>query len=346
MPTCGALTAGPSDESHEAVTVVGVAAHIHAAAPKGRRYDTLMTPAERKNIRNGIWLCATHSVEIDRDEVRYSADVLRKMKCEHEAAIANELNAGRGTYFISDLIAIGPDIVGVGDLIGTSGSQWAVRILHFAKGDLRALITFSEKFDSIDPFDRFLIVNAVGEGRQFASAPSWKRTGTSIEISCIVKAQFPRVDAQKLGMTITTNPANDLFFENGNLATVSGLDSLPERIKGAISMLQGESIFYPKVGSLIKEYFDELEDSPWLLRWMKLEVARLSCIPYEDPGLKTSYTLLPSVISVDSVELLASDYDQNWKNIRLKLHVQGVGLWEHVVPVFVPKNEEAFAAIK
>ncbi len=35
---CPQPTAGPSDESPEAVTMIGKAAHIHAAALGGRRY--------------------------------------------------------------------------------------------------------------------------------------------------------------------------------------------------------------------------------------------------------------------------------------------------------------------
>jgi len=71
MRGCDVLTIGPSDESADAFTSIGVASHIHAAAPGGRRYDPDMTVEERRDIRNGIWLCASHSVEIDRDEARY-----------------------------------------------------------------------------------------------------------------------------------------------------------------------------------------------------------------------------------------------------------------------------------
>lgn len=79
-----------------------------------------------------------------------------------------------------DLIAIGPHIVGVGELLGTSGNDWSVRIDHFVEGDVRTLIGFSERFDTHDPFDRYLIVNALGGGRQLAEGPSWQRTGTPI----------------------------------------------------------------------------------------------------------------------------------------------------------------------
>jgi len=79
---CRQPTSGPSDESPEAVKMIGKAAHIHAAAPGrgARRYLASMTREERTHISNAIWLCATHADLIDRDEVTYTADVLRAMK--------------------------------------------------------------------------------------------------------------------------------------------------------------------------------------------------------------------------------------------------------------------------
>jgi hypothetical protein len=57
---CKASTVGPSDEASNVVTMIGVAAHIAAAAPGSgsRRYDHSMSPEQRGSIDNGIWLCA------------------------------------------------------------------------------------------------------------------------------------------------------------------------------------------------------------------------------------------------------------------------------------------------
>lgn len=70
---CQRLTSGPSDESPEAVSMTGKAAHIHAAAsgPGAKRYLASMTPQERSGISNGIWLCAFHADLIDKDEATY-----------------------------------------------------------------------------------------------------------------------------------------------------------------------------------------------------------------------------------------------------------------------------------
>jgi len=124
---------------------------------------------------------------------------------------------------------------------------------------------------------------------------------------------------------MATNAANDLSVKNGDIAMVSGLDSLPQRIKNALSMLQGESPFHPKAGSCLKEYFDAFEKSPWLQRWVKLEVVRMACIPYYDRVQQTVYPLVPSVLQVMEVEKISPERTTQWQDFKFKLDVQGLG---------------------
>lgn len=84
---CSRLTAGPSEESISSVNQTGVAAHICAAAPGGRRYDKNQTPAQRKSIENAIWLCSFHADLIDGDEVEYTIGRLNTIKTRHENRI-------------------------------------------------------------------------------------------------------------------------------------------------------------------------------------------------------------------------------------------------------------------
>lgn len=90
--TCGAGTAKDS------VLNIGVAAHICAAAPGGKRYDPEMTEKERKDIDNGIWLCQSCAKLIDSDEVQYTVEVLRDWKewARRRAAMELEFRAGDG----------------------------------------------------------------------------------------------------------------------------------------------------------------------------------------------------------------------------------------------------------
>lgn len=82
FPGCNATTIGPSDESDDATSSTGTAAHISAAAsgPGSRRYDPNITPTQRSSIENGIWCCRSHGTLIDTDEETYSVAMLKQWR--------------------------------------------------------------------------------------------------------------------------------------------------------------------------------------------------------------------------------------------------------------------------
>lgn len=82
-PGCACLTTGPNEEP-VASTSIGVAAHIKARSPGGPRYDPNQTPEERRSIENAIWLCQTHSREIDVDPGAYPVEVLHQWRAQRE----------------------------------------------------------------------------------------------------------------------------------------------------------------------------------------------------------------------------------------------------------------------
>jgi hypothetical protein len=88
---CRAVTVGPSAESTNSVSNVGVAAHITSAAPGGPRYDASLTSSTRSSITNGIWLCHTHAKLIDDDCAKWTASRLTDIKRRHEDYVASAL---------------------------------------------------------------------------------------------------------------------------------------------------------------------------------------------------------------------------------------------------------------
>jgi HEAT repeats/NACHT domain len=89
-PGCRKLTTGPHEEAHKSVNI-GVAAHITAAAPGGKRYDASLLSEARKSIENGMWLCQNCGKLIDSDEQKYSVDLLRSWKREAERQAQSEV---------------------------------------------------------------------------------------------------------------------------------------------------------------------------------------------------------------------------------------------------------------
>ncbi len=84
-PNCRQSTSGPADDLKKSVNI-GVAAHIAAASPGGKRYDISQTNKERSEIYNGIWLCQNCAKLIDSDETRYPVILLHKWKSISEEA--------------------------------------------------------------------------------------------------------------------------------------------------------------------------------------------------------------------------------------------------------------------
>lgn len=76
--TCLRPTIGPDGADDSAS--IGVAAHITAAAEGGPRYDPTLTPEERAEAENGIWLCQSCSRLVDVDIASHSIDQLREWK--------------------------------------------------------------------------------------------------------------------------------------------------------------------------------------------------------------------------------------------------------------------------
>jgi|WetSurMetagenome_2_1015567.scaffolds.fasta_scaffold161973_1 hypothetical protein len=100
-PSCNRITIGPDNANPIKSTKTGVVAHMCAAALGGARYDPSQTSDDRKDISNGIWLCATCSVLIDKNDGNaYPVDALRKWKDDHEKLIKSCLAGEKKLAFL------------------------------------------------------------------------------------------------------------------------------------------------------------------------------------------------------------------------------------------------------
>jgi hypothetical protein len=320
--------------------MTGEAAHIHAAAPGGKRYLESMTPGERSDITNAIWLCRTHATMIDRDEVTYSADELRTMKREHEAKCAEkQRNATIAGVSIPDLIAIGPDIVFVGEFLGVDNAEWSFHLQNFVDGDVHTLIEFVERYEQTAAIDRYVLVNFLGDGRALNGTPSMtkERAGGYI-VRCPVLPSAARIRAADLPKDFALSDNHDLTDKSGTVAMVSGLEALPQRIKTCLSHPKGESPFHRDFGTRFAEYCRLFSGSPWFEHFLKLEMIRQAAIPCIDTIMNRQYTPLQCVERVFGIEILANAPTKSWLPIRVDLDVKGVGRWQHELFVCIPQN--------
>lgn len=93
-PNCRRLTTGPQ-EGERGIVNLGVASHITAAASGGPRYCSSMTSEQRSDINNGIWLCCTCSYLIDKDENKYTVELLNSWKMEAETYASRKLTGDK-----------------------------------------------------------------------------------------------------------------------------------------------------------------------------------------------------------------------------------------------------------
>jgi len=93
-PECRQATSGPQADPTGSVNI-GVAAHISAASPGGARYEADLSPEQRSDSSNGVWLCQTCAKLIDNDPIRFSRVVLEGWKRAAERSAAVALTHGR-----------------------------------------------------------------------------------------------------------------------------------------------------------------------------------------------------------------------------------------------------------
>jgi hypothetical protein len=175
-----------------------------------------LTSEQRSDISNAIWLCATHADLIDRDEVTYTGDVLRAMKRSHEAkCAARQRNAGLPGGPTADLIAIGPDIVFVGEFLGVDGSTWTIHLQNFVEGDLHTLLRYIERYRQTAAVDRYILVNSLGDGGVLSDPPSMTTDRTAgYTVRCPVYQSADRIRATDLPTDFALSENHDLMVKS------------------------------------------------------------------------------------------------------------------------------------
>lgn len=94
-PNCRKPTIGAHSTDESKTLKIGKAAHITAASEGGPRYNPSLEIWERKDIKNGIWLCNDCAQKIDDEWEDYPVEILSQWKDSTETFVRKELDTGK-----------------------------------------------------------------------------------------------------------------------------------------------------------------------------------------------------------------------------------------------------------
>lgn len=326
---CKCSTAGPSDESEGSTTIVGVAAHICAAASGAgaRRYDPEMSSEERSHITNGIWLCATCSVLIDRDEKRYPVSELLRIKSEHEASC---LIGVQKTDRVDNIIAIGSDIIALGSITRIASDCVNVRMSHFVNGSGRELWSLVQDFDKQPSEQRYVLFNETGFGALLREQPVVERANNVYEIQFILQKQALRRNAR-----------DEISISARNLSgRISGLDAYTQIFENVLSQARGTGFSDLCKGSEISDLYWRYSGSPWFQQLVTMEMIRLSSIPEQQKDQTLPSTPFLAVNRVNHVEIPSLELKNHNLEIIVDFELEGIGSWTKTLSVYISTPEQ------
>jgi hypothetical protein len=251
------------------------------------------------------------------------------------------IRTGASKHLGVGLLAVGPDVICLGDIEKISARSWRLHLQHFVKGDVHGVIAFISNFAKTAEQDRYILSNELGDGRVLSGAPSLEKYRGSYILFCPIESAFPRIDAQDLGSSYALQPeTNDWYVDEKGLVRVAGLHYLPQKIQAVLSMQRGENLFAPSAGVRFLEFFQEYSGSPWLTWILTLDVVGQASIPFTDTVTGWRYTPLQCVARVRNFELLPERPKGNRVPVRVDLDVQGVGRWRRDLLIYVPTQEQ------
>ncbi|EOF8249934.1 hypothetical protein ACK2R0_003443 [Yersinia enterocolitica] len=334
---CAQITCGPSHESSSAVNNTGVASHIYAAAPGGRRYRSDMTSEERSDITNGIWLCVTHSVMIDRDEVIFTPEVLLQMKEEHERKIQHE-HLKLPEESKSELFRLGSQLIFTGELLSVEPTTLNIKLDEYISGDKFDILNVINCFDDLTNEGKCIISESLSDARLLTIPPRMVFTSTGLILELKISPRTKRISGRNLGSDLALDDTGDLLIENGDIKIISGIDRLSQHLMICLSTQKGEVYGQPEIGVNLSEYYNLFKCTTWLERILKLEVIYHSALGPENHLPVERQTTLECIDRVEDFYVVSDILDKDFFTVFIGVQVKDYGLWEGEVKIYLDKN--------
>jgi hypothetical protein len=221
---------------------------------------------------------------------------------------------------------LGPDIIFEADMISMSSGLWTIRFRNSVRGGMSDIARYIADYDSLPIDERFIVSEAVGQGRLLASAPSLERQTLSLHLNAA--SRRTRVDSYEVDLRLDST--RHLSISSNGFELVSGIEAAIQAISTALSLVYGESVYAPRVGSRCSEFFHSESDMSRVSRLFGLELARFAYAP------QATTPPLDFIRSVASLRIQDQKPDTHGRiSMEAELLLEGHGRWCGDVGVFV-----------
>ncbi|QEL27253.1 hypothetical protein FQV39_32050 (plasmid) [Bosea sp. F3-2] len=119
-----------------------------------------------------------------------------------------------------------------------------------------------------------------------------------------------------------------------------GMEAYVQVFESVLGMALGTWFTDLGLGSDLSDLYWRYKGSPWFERLVMMEMIRLSSIPRVQNGFDAPSTPFLAVNRIDSVKVPSFDLKGQKLGIEVRFDLEGMGLWEHVLSVFVSTPEQ------
>lgn len=227
---------------------------------------------------------------------------------------------------IEGLCMLGPDVVFRACFSSVDTSRWRLVVGEMVIGERRDLVSYVASFTSTPVPDRFVVAESLGIGRVLAQAP--KLEGDFLDLS--VEPSAARENVHATGADLRVVQGDLAIGPDGDLQLVRGLDSAIQQVGFAMSVMQGEVVQYPALGTRCARYFWEERDAETLSSLFTLELARFAFVPRGDG------TLLSFIDEVRDLRIASRDDARDgFLPVDAVLVLSGHGVWCGRLGIFI-----------
>ncbi|MCW8932370.1 MAG: HNH endonuclease [Gammaproteobacteria bacterium] len=338
FPGCYRNTVGPNSDDPSKKINNGIAAHIHAAASGGPRYNPEMTPKERKHISNGIWMCRNHGNLIDADYTEYSASTLHdwKSQAEKRASYSLRLPTQETSNKDTTLVQLGNGIIYFAHWNTIHSQEWSFELVAPLIGSADSLNHYVLEFSSLCETVKYVVIESQGDARKILDIKiEVSSEGKYILFINVDKKPAP-TNPHDLGMDLRVDDTGDLSILNGALERVQGIDNAWQMLSICMSTIKGEIDDAKELGSLATQYYNEYKsDLEIFSKLILLELIRLSLIPLVRRNKQEKIPSLHFIKRFLSVRITSTELIHSRFKAHIKLEWGNGELWDGEIPIFV-----------